>query len=194
MNALKMNTKPWVLGVYFYSFCCQADVGSNWPTEEEMEKAPDAPAAVSQERTHCEAMDPDEFLETMRSKKPLQHTDFRIRSSVDLNEDGICEVIAYEPNLCGKWCYHMAFQRDGDGFKQIGIGPSGFLTEFLEPHNGYLQFRDASYTGTTYYFHYYRFQNGKYSRWRADRFEEKWFPESKMGKTFYVSTEYFEQK
>lgn len=178
----------------FYSCNGFADVGDVWPQPEEIDKAPETPAVLEVDVTDCKMPDSEKFLELMRSKGFVADDEYRISNDgfMDLNQDGICEIIAFQRMYCGTGgCSNTVFQLDGDDFKFIGIGPSRSHIPFYEPHNGYLQFRDASYTGRSYSYHYYRFEDGQYRRWRSDRFEEKWFPDTEERKTFYDRTEYF---
>jgi len=180
----------------FYSLCCAADVGDVWPKQEEMDKAPETPTVLDVDVTDCQQPDPEPFLERMRSKGYIDADAYRISNDgyMDLNQDGVCEIIAFQRMYCGSGgCSNTVWQIDGDDFRYIGLGPSRGRFTFYEPHNGYLQFRDASYSGVSYAFHYYRFEDGEYRRWRSDRFKEKWFPDTQERKTFYENTEYFEK-
>ena len=184
-----------VFALLFCSGYCFADVGDVWPTQEEIDKAPETPAALEVDVRDCTAPDAGKFLEMMRSKGFVGDDAYRISDDgfADLNQDGICEILASQRMYCGMGgCSNPAFQLDGDAFRFIGIGPSGTHIAFYAPHNGYLQCRHASYSGTSYAYHYYRFEDGQYRRWRSDRFEERWLPDTEERKTFYDHTEYFD--
>jgi len=184
-----------VFALVFYSCFCSADVGDVWPEQDEIDKAPETPAAIDVDVTNCQAPDFEKFLKVMRSKGYVGDDEFRMSNvgNMDLNRDGICEIIAFQRVYCGSGgCSNVAFQIDGNDYKYIGMGPSRFHIAFYVPHNGYLQFRDASYTGTSYSYHYYRFEDGQYRRWRSDRFKAQWFQDTEESKSFYLRTEYFE--
>jgi len=186
--------KKVVLVLLFCSSFSFADVGDVWPEQEEIDKAPESPAVLDVDVADCQAPESEWFLEAMRAKGYVADDEYRISNDgfMDLNQDGICEIIAFQRVYCGMGgCSQLAFQLDGDDFKFIGLGPSSYQDTFYEPHNGYLQFKGASYSGSSYSFHYYRFEDGQYRRWRSDRFEENWRLNTKERKTLYKHTEYF---
>lgn len=169
-----------------------ADVGVDWPDTEEMSKAPAWPKEYVGNVNECE-------------KKEIKlSTDYVINSHIDLNLDGICEVIAYNPDLCGKWCVHEGFQIVEDDYQYIGDIDIYGIT-YLEPYNGWLQIQSSSYSGSTYYFHLHRFESSNlsgnsiyallnrletgYKLVRSDEFD--W--DDSLGKTAYVGTWYEEK-
>lgn len=154
-----------------------ADVGSNWPSKDEMDKAPSWPKKYTGDPTKCKKIDRKIFLSQFG--KPEES--YVIERQVDLNLDGICEVITYAPAQCGKWCAYDALQLQSNKLVHIGEVALG---EYLVPYNGWLQIRSRSYTGRYYYYHLLRRINGKYQYYRKDEYQESY----DSGKTKYIRT------
>jgi len=122
-----------VFALLLHSCICIADVGDVWPQQEEIDKAPEPPVALKVDVTDCEAPDSEKFLDSMRSKGFAADDEYTISNNgfMDLNQDGICEIIAFQRVYCGSGgCSNTVFQLDGDDFKYIGIGPSRFHIAF----------------------------------------------------------------
>jgi len=158
-----------------------ADLGNDWPDSAELAKAPPWPKKYDGNPFKCMPVSEEAFLKQVN---PKGETDpFRVERQIDLNMDGTCELVAYQPSMCGKWCGYVAFLlRDGN-FVNIG---GVILSEYLEPDKGWLQLKAASYTGSTYFYFLFRFDGQQYRIVRRDEF--KTVPVNGKRKTVYIKT------
>ena len=170
-----------VLLVHILAAVAFADVGSQWPDAKEIAKAPAWPKAFRGDPTQCKKIEPEKFLSNVNKPTIEDQNRYVIETQVDLDLDGVCEVIAYRPVNCGKWCAYEGF-RFHDGMYQL-IGEIT-LGEFLEPYNGWLQIKSSSYTGAYYFYFLTRFQDGAYKYYRRDEFKE----DVAERKTMYLRT------
>jgi len=146
-----------------------ADVGSKWPDASEMAKAPAWPKAFRGDPNQCKKIEPEAFLSKVNETLTSAEDKYQIQAQVDLNLDGVCEVVAYQPVNCGKWCLYQGFVLRNGKYVSLGEVAPG---EYLEPFNGWLQIKTSSYTGPYYFFHLLRFEKGEYKYHRRDEYKE----------------------
>ncbi|VAW78335.1 hypothetical protein MNBD_GAMMA15-378 [hydrothermal vent metagenome] len=161
-----------------------ADVGDKWPSEQELSKAPTWPSKYNGNPRLCNKPNEELFYKYQNDVGYVDEEAYEIDSYIDLNLDGICEIIAFQRMYCGnKECGYIAFQVTKQGVKDLGQVALG---DFLAPLNGWLQIRSRSYTGAHYSIHLVKFINGSYRFYRSDRFE--YF--EKNNQTKYIKTDY----
>lgn len=142
-----------------------ADVGMDWPSEAEQAKAPAWPAPWQGANPQaCDAVSGQQFLDQWGGEGPGT---YRIDHQADLNMDGICEVLAYDPELCGKWCSYEVFVLRQDEFSRLGEVALG---DYLEPYNGWLQVRSRSYNGNGYLYQLWQHDGEGYRLVRTDEY------------------------
>jgi len=162
-----------------------ADLGTKWPTQHEMDKAPAWPEKYSGNPKSCQKISEENFIKSQEEDGYVGEEEFTIDSQIDLNLDGVCEIIAYQKIYCGNiQCGYVAFHYKDNKYIRLGdIYPD----EFLVPHDGWLQVRGYTYTGQDYALHLIRYDNGSYHYVRTDRYKY----DEQSNRTIYINSEYY---
>lgn len=170
-----------------------ADLGTATASKEELAKAPAWPKPYKGNPEKCKRVNEQAFMKQENIKIPKEETPhgqeadkYYIESQVDLNLDGVCEIIALE-RCYAKWCSYFVYQLKAGRFVRLGEILRG--GEYLEPHNGWLQIKSMSYTGATYFYHLSRFEDGAYRSVRRDEYKEIFDKKSRTPRLIYVGTE-----
>ncbi len=108
------------------------------PAAQEIAKAPPWPSVYKGDLATCTRLDEKEFLRQTYDQEK-QRNSFQVFKQIDLNQDGVCEILAMAHDNCGHWgCPDYGFQLKGTELAPLGIIPSG---EYLVPYGGWLQIR-----------------------------------------------------
>lgn len=154
---------------------------------------PDSPKKYNGDPKNCQKISEIEFLDTMNRDIKYKDEKYRVSSQIDLNLDGVCEILAYQKYVCGSGgCSSDAFQLVNNSYKHIGSGFNGVT--LLEPLNGWLQ--ASSYGKNGWCCHtltFISYINGKYQSVRRDVYRAKDSDDHKESPNQeYTETEYLE--
>ncbi|MDH5181818.1 MAG: hypothetical protein OEZ39_07775 [Gammaproteobacteria bacterium] len=146
-----------------------ADYTDHWPAAAEQARAPAWPQVYSGNPSTCSKPDENPFYAYQDAAGLSEDTAYTIDAHIDLNLDGMCEIIAFRSTDCDDTgCRYTAF-RITDKNKVLNIGTVDF-GEYLTPVHGWLQMRTKSRDGEHYRFHLYRYVQGKYRIIRSDHY------------------------
>lgn len=159
------------------------------PDEIELSKAPDWPKEYTNDKGRNEKCMQPSAYQTAISRLNKNEKDssfiFKAPKYVDLNQDGICEVILLQSYACGTGgCGTSVGKLEGDEIKFIGNSQSYF--KLLEPFGGWLQMEGWGRSGMTHRTRsLYRFNGKEYALYRTDAWDSEL-----SGKMMYQKTVY----
>ena len=153
--------------------------GPPFPYEEALKKAPPWPQTLKVRDRKCGKIDANTKALNITNKQ-------KIHDQVDLDNDGVCELIIEIVGSGGTGGYHFQVAKlINNKYESIGWF-QGYGYIFLETHNGFAQIEHIGSGGNYYTRILVRNIKGKYGWYRADDFKF----DSNSGEYLYEETRY----
>lgn len=180
-----------IILLFMFTISCPLLADRLGPSTSAFEKAPPLPQTYSGSVENCQQFSKLHFEDEINKHLKYKSDAYILHSQIDLNLDGICEIIAYQQYTCGTGgCGLSIFKDTEQGFKEIEFDNFDFRggVTYLEPKNGWLQMSTYSQSGwccqtSTFV----SFIDGKYRLIRKDNFKAT----ELESHSDYIGTDYF---